>query len=90
MVTRKTSKGTVLGADEALTIEEAIGAYTVNAAYGAFEESLKGTLETGKLGDIAVLDTDLFATEPEAWLEAQCDLAILGGSIEHDRLGQAA
>ena len=90
MVTRKTSKGTVLGADEALTIEEAIGAYTVNAAYGAFEESIKGTLETGKLGDVAVLDTDLFSTEPEAWLEAQCDLAILGGSIEHDRLGQAA
>ena len=88
MVTRKTSKGTILGADEALTMEEAIGAYTVNSAYGAFEEGLKGTLEIGKLGDIAVLDTDLFTKEPEAWLLTQADLTILGGEVVYDRLGQ--
>jgi hypothetical protein len=89
MVTRKTNKGTVMGADQALTLEEAIGAYTVNAAYGAFEEEIKGTLAVGMLGDVAVLDTDLFATEPEAWLTAQCDLAIVGGAVAHDRLGEA-
>ncbi|NQW10982.1 MAG: amidohydrolase [Alphaproteobacteria bacterium] len=88
MVTRKTNRGTVLGLDEALSLEEAIGAYTVNSAYGAFEEGIKGTLEPGKLGDVAVLDTDLFATEPEAWLDARCDLTVLGGSVVHDRLGQ--
>lgn len=87
MVTRKTNKGTVLGADQALTLEEAIGAYTVNAAYGAFEEGIKGTLAPGMLGDVAVLDTDLFTTDPEAWLTAQCDLAIVGGAVAHDRLG---
>ena len=89
MVTRKTNKGTAIGADQALTLEEAIGAYTVNSAYGSFEEGIKGTLAPGMLGDVAVLDTDLFATEPEAWLSAHCDLAIVGGAVAHDRLGEA-
>ena len=88
MVTRKTNKGTAIGADQALTLEEAIGAYTVNSAYGSFEEGIKGTLAPGMLGDVAVLDTDLFATEPEAWLSAHCDLAIVGGVVAHDRLGE--
>lgn len=88
MVTRTTNKGTVLGAGEALSVEEAIGAYTVNSAYGSFEEGIKGTLERGKLADIAVLDTDLFRTEPAAWLQAQCDLAIVGGDVAHDRQTQ--
>jgi len=88
MVTRKTSKGTVIGAEEAITIEEAVGAYTVSAAYGSFEEGVKGTLQPGMLGDVAVLDTDLFATEPEAWIDAQCDLTVLGGAVAYDRMGQ--
>ena len=88
MVTRRTNSGTVLGADEALTLEEAIGAYTVNSAYGSFEEGIKGTLAPGMLADVAVLDTDLFATEPSAWLDAQADLTIVGGTVAHDRLGQ--
>ncbi|MEQ8815088.1 MAG: amidohydrolase [Thalassobaculum sp.] len=88
MVTRRTNKGTVLGADERLNLEEAIAAYTVNSAYGSFEEGIKGTLAPGMLADVAVLDTDLFATEPTAWLQAQADLTIVGGRVEYDRLGQ--
>lgn len=88
MVTRRTNRGTVLGADQALSLEEAIGAYTVNSAYGSFEEGIKGTLAPGMLADLAVLDTDLFATAPEAWLAAQADLTIVGGKVEYDRLGQ--
>lgn len=88
MVTRRTNRGTVLGADEAVSIEEAIGAYTVNSAYGSFEETIKGTLAPGMLADLAVLDTDLFATEPEAWLAAQADLTVVGGTVAYDRLGQ--
>lgn len=90
MVTRKTSKWTVIGPEEAISLEEAIGAYTVSSAYGSFEEGIKGTLEPGKLGDVAVLDTDLFATEPEAWLDAQCDVTVLGGEVVFDRLDQVA
>ena len=88
MVTRKTNRGTVLGAEEAFTLEEAIGAYTVNSAYGSFEEAIKGTLEPGMLADVAVIDTDLFATEPAAWLQAQADLTVVGGEVAYDRLGQ--
>ena len=88
MVTRMTNRGTVLGLVEALSLEEAIGAYTVNSAYGSFEEGVKGTLAVGRLGDVAVLDTDLFTAEPEAWLDAQCDLTVLDGDVVYDRLGQ--
>ena len=88
MVTRKTNRGTVLGAEEAFTLEEAIGAYTVNSAYGSFEEAIKGTLAPGMLADVAVIDTDLFATEPAAWLDAQADLTIVSGAVAYDRLGQ--
>jgi len=88
MVTRTTNRGTVLGAEEAFTLEEAIGAYTVNSAYGSFEEAVKGTLEPGMLADVAVIDTDLFATEPAAWLQAQADLTVVGGEVAYDRLGQ--
>ena len=90
MVTRKTSKGTVIGPEERITVEEAIAAYTVNGAYGSFEEKIKGTLEVGMLGDVAVFDTDLFATEPEAWIGAQCDLTVLGGDVAYDRQSEAA
>jgi predicted amidohydrolase YtcJ len=89
MVTRKTSKGTVVGADEAISVEEAIAAYTVDAAFGAFEEGIKGTLQPGMLGDVAVLDTDLFTCAPEAIRDAQCDLTVLGGEVVHDRLAAA-
>jgi predicted amidohydrolase YtcJ len=36
-----------------------------------------------------VLDTDLFATEPAAWLDARADLTVVGGAVAYDRLGQA-
>lgn len=62
----------------------------MNGAYGSFEEGIKGTLEVGMLGDVAVFDTDLFATEPEAWIDAQCDLTVLGGDLAYDRQGEAA
>src|SRR3546814_15145490 len=75
MVARKTNRGTVLGAAAALSLEEAIGAYTVNSAYGAFDEGIKGTLAPGILADVAVLDTHPFAPAPEPWLAASAHRA---------------
>jgi len=85
MVTRRTKRGTVLGPEQRLRLEEALHAYSWASAYAAREEGRKGRLVAGQLADIAVLDRDLFALEPEAWLETQCDLTILGGEVVFER-----
>jgi len=54
--------------EQKISVEEALKAYTINAAYASFEEDLKGTLEPGKLADFVVLDRDITAIDPvEIW-----------------------
>ena len=89
MVTRETDRGTVLGPDQRLSVEEALHAYTYESAYAAHEEGLKGRLVPGQLGDVAVLSRDVLDGAPEAILETACDLTILGGAVVHRREGTA-
>jgi predicted amidohydrolase YtcJ len=49
---------------ERLTREEALRAFTLDAAYAAFEETQKGSLQPGKLADFIVIDRDLMTCEP--------------------------
>jgi len=88
MVTRRTDRGRVLGADQRLDLATAITAATANGAYGSFSETVKGTLEPGRLADVAVLERDVFACPPEALLETRVDLTILNGEIVYDRQGE--
>ncbi len=54
--------------EQKITVEEALKAYTINAAYASLEEDLKGSLEPGKLADFVVLDRDITAIDPvEIW-----------------------
>ena len=64
-VTRKGMTGTIYGADEAITREEAIRAYTETGAYLNFEENFKGTLEPGKFADMIVLSDDILTIADE-------------------------
>ena len=87
-VTRQTIKGTPEEGwfpDQKLSLEEALKAYTWGSAFGAFEENKKGTIESGKLADLAVLGIDLFETEPKKWLEGKVDLTIVGGKVVFER-----
>ena len=45
--------------EQKITVEEALRAYTINAAYASFEENIKGSLESGKLADFVVLEKDI-------------------------------
>ncbi|MFT4959793.1 MAG: putative amidohydrolase YtcJ [Paracoccaceae bacterium] len=62
-VIRIDSNGKVLGADQRISALEAI---TVNAAYQAFEEDQKGSIEIGKLADLVVLDANPLTVSPDA------------------------
>jgi predicted amidohydrolase YtcJ len=75
-------------ADQRLTIEEAIDAYTRAPAWACFEEDRKGTLSPGKLADIAVFDTNLIDaghTDPASLLNARVLYTIVGGEIVYQR-----
>ena len=69
-----------------LSLEEALKAYTWGSAFGAFEERIKGTIEVGKLADLAVIGTDLFQTEPKEWLQAKMAMTIVGGKVVYENL----
>lgn len=84
-VSRVMRDGGVFYPDQRMTREEALRSYTLNNAYAAFEEELKGSLEVGKLADIAVLSEDILSIEESRIPEAQVDLTIVGGEIRFER-----
>jgi len=67
--------------EEKLTMAEAIRYYTYDPAYASFEEKEKGTLEVGKLADIAVHSNDLLTISPQEVLRTRAVMVILGGKV---------
>lgn len=72
--------------DQKLTVDEALRIFTVEGAYASFEEDIKGTLEVGKLADIAVLEKDLHDIESEDIKDVKVDLTIMDGKIVYERI----
>ncbi len=85
MLTRRTRSGTVLGPEQRVEVEDALYCYTEAGARLEGSEAVKGRLLPDMLADIAVFDRDLLAIEPDALLEARCDLAIRGGAVVFER-----
>lgn len=84
-VTRKGMSGRVFGADEAITMAEAIRGYTLTGAYLNFDEDVKGSLEPGKYADMIVLSGDLLTIDPEATMDVQVEQTWLGGKLVYQR-----
>ena len=70
---------------EKITVEEALRAYTISAAYAEFDEKEKGSLEAGKLADIVMVDRDLTKIDPNSIRDAKITATIVGGKIVYDR-----
>jgi len=64
-----------------IKLVEAIKCYTLNCAYASFEEGIKGSVEPGKLADVAVLDRDLTKIKPEDIRNAKTYMTIVNGKI---------
>ncbi|WP_028922918.1 amidohydrolase [Pseudonocardia acaciae] len=80
-VTRRTREGGDIGAEQAMTLPEALRAHTLDAAYALGMEDRIGSLTPGKLADIVVLDADLEAQPPDRIRELGVRLTVLDGRV---------
>ncbi|HNQ79595.1 MAG: amidohydrolase [Acidobacteriota bacterium] len=80
-VTRKMNNGEAFFPAQKMSREEALRSYTVNGAYAAFEEGIKGTLAAGKLADVTVFTRDLLTCPEEEILSAEVAMTIVGGKV---------
>ena len=83
MVTRRSQTGADLDASEAVTPIQALAAYTTLGAWAQREEAEKGSLEAGKLADLAVLDTDILTCDPAAIRDTRVTATVVGGVVRH-------
>jgi len=80
-VTRIMSDGTAFFPEQVMSREEALKSYTLQNAYAAFEEDVKGSLSPGKYADIVVLSKDILTVPPEEIRQAKVVYTIVGGKI---------
>jgi predicted amidohydrolase YtcJ len=78
---RLDADGSVLNAEQSVSLDDALRIYTLNGAYACGEETLKGSLETGKLADLVVLSGDLAEAAPDHITQLRTELTMVGGRI---------
>ncbi|HEY6548022.1 MAG TPA: amidohydrolase [Vicinamibacteria bacterium] len=78
-VTRTDMKGTVWGAQQRISVEEALRVGTLHGAYASFEERQKGSIEAGKLADLVVLGRDPFKEDPSTLVTIPVERTMVGG-----------
>jgi len=87
-VTRKTLKGEPEGGyepEEKMTREQALRSYTLDAAFGAFEEKIKGSIEPGKLADFTVFTQDIMTVPESEILKTEVAMTIVGGKVLYSK-----
>jgi predicted amidohydrolase YtcJ len=71
--------------EQKITVAEAVEAYTLGSAYASFDEKIKGSIEVGKLADIAVLSDDIFKIKPEEIEKVKVVITIFEGKVIYDK-----
>ncbi len=83
MVTRTGWDGKTWGANQRITVEEALRVNTLNGAYNSHEEAIKGSILPGKLADFVVLSGDPFTVDKEKIKDLQIVRTVVGGAIAY-------
>jgi predicted amidohydrolase YtcJ len=86
--TRRTLDGKHPGGwvpEQKISVAEAIRAYTMGSAYSSFDEKSKGSIEPGKLADIAVLSLDILSVDPKEIANARVVMTVFDGRIIYER-----
>ncbi len=87
-VTRQTLKGEPEGGyepEEKMTRQQALRSYTLDAAYGAFEENIKGSIAPGKLADFTIFTKDLMTVPDKELLATEVAMTVLGGKVLYEK-----
>jgi hypothetical protein len=84
-VSRKTLNGEAFETDQKMSREQALRCYTLDAAYGCFEENKKGSLKVGKFADFTVLSQDIMTVAEEEILKTKVLMTIVGGKTKLNR-----
>ncbi len=82
-IARISASKKVVGADQAMTIDEALYAHTMGGAYADFAENKKGSLEPGKFADLAVWHDNPYTVATADILKLTIDLTMVGGKVVH-------
>jgi hypothetical protein len=70
--------------EQKITVEEALKAYTLNAAYASHEEKIKGSLQPGKLADFVIYDANLLTLESEKIKDVKVKMTVVGGKVVYE------
>jgi hypothetical protein len=71
--------------EQKISVEDAIKCYTINNAYAAFEENIKGSIEKGKLADLVVLSDNILSIDPTRIKDVKVDMTVFNGNIVYKR-----
>jgi predicted amidohydrolase YtcJ len=71
--------------EQKITVAEAVRAYTLGSSYASFDEKLKGSIEVGKLADLAVLSDDIFSLNPAEIERARVVMTVFDGRVIFER-----
>lgn len=85
LVTRRMGNGDAFYPEEVVTRHEALKSYTLDAAFAGFEEDRKGSIEIGKLADLAVLSGDILTIPVDEIPAVRVDYTILDGEVVYRR-----
>lgn len=83
MVTRKDMAGRVWGANQRITLDQALQVCTTNAAYASFDEHEKGSIEPSKLADFVILEKDPHDANPDEIVNIKVVRTVVGGRTVH-------
>jgi len=70
--------------EQKISVEEAVRAFTWGSAYAEFQESVKGTLEPGKLADLVIVSDDIFTIDPVKIRDAKVLVTIIDGKVVYE------
>ena len=90
LVTRANTRGAPVQPEEALSLTDALRVYSLFPAWTGFEETLKGSIEPGKLADLVVLSEDISAIPAARLADVQVDMTMVDGVMRYTRQAQGA
>lgn len=88
-ITRKAAGGSVLNPEQCINRREALRMWTINGAYGSFDEAKKGSIEAGKLADFAVIDRDYLECPEDEIKDIDVLRTVVDGRVVYEREEQA-